>query len=72
MEGLEKRELVPQVLRNKNRKGIVVNTVISDFRKYLPGLQLEEIKGTHEQRIGYSRINPRQRKQLPSDSRPVS
>lgn len=49
MEGLEKRELVPQVLRNKNRKGIVVNTVISDFRKHPPGLQLEEIKGTHEQ-----------------------
>ena len=50
MEGLEKRGLVPQVLRNKNRKGLVVNTVISDFRKHLPGLQLEEIKGTHEQR----------------------
>lgn len=42
--------MVAQVLRNKNRKGIVVNTVISDFKKHLPGLQLEEIKGNREQR----------------------
>lgn len=42
--------MVAQVLRNKNRKGIVVNTVISNFRKHLPGQQLEEVKGAHEQR----------------------